>query len=334
MPLQSFHDITGHEEAIKSLQSALAGDRVSHAYLFAGEKGSGKKLLAGIFAMALECEESPDDACLFCASCHKAQNLNHPDIIRVTHDKPGTITVDEIRQQVVETAELKPCEGRYKVYIIADADKMTPQAQNALLKTIEEPPAYAVFLLLAVSAESLLETIVSRCVKITMKPLTDEQVRDHLMAKHNIPKYEAEIAAAFAQGNIGKAEEAVLGDSFMHMTEHIVHLLRKIHDRTTIELVEFIRSITTDKNNIQEYLDLLTLWFRDVLMYKATREIDRLVFKKEISDIKEQAERSSYPGLQEILSAIDKAGERLRANVSFELTMELLLLTIREKING
>ena len=334
MPLQSFHDITGHEEAIKSLQSALAGDRVSHAYLFAGEKGSGKKLLAGIFAMALECEESPDDACLFCASCHKAQNLNHPDIIRVTHDKPGTITVDEIRQQVVETAELKPYEGRYKVYIIADADKMTPQAQNALLKTIEEPPAYAVFLLLAVSAESLLETIVSRCVKITMKPLTDEQVRDHLMAKHNIPKYEAEIAAAFAQGNIGKAEEAVLGDSFMHMTEHIVHLLRKIHDRTTIELVEFIRSITTDKNNIQEYLDLLTLWFRDVLMYKATREIDRLVFKKEISDIKEQAERSSYPGLQEILSAIDKAGERLRANVSFELTMELLLLTIREKING
>jgi len=334
MPLQSFSDMTGQEEAIALLQSAMRTDRVSHAYLFAGEKGSGKKLLAGVFAMALECEQSPDDACLFCASCHKAQNLNHPDIIRVTHDKPATISVDEIREQVVETAELKPFEGRYKVYIIADAEKMTPQAQNALLKTIEEPPAYAVFLLLAASAEALLPTITSRCVTINMKPLTDAQVRDHLMVKHNIPAYQAEIAAAYAQGNIGRAEEAVLGDSFIALSEHLVHLMRRVHRLSTIELVEFIRGVATDKTNTQQYLDLLTLWFRDVLMYKATREIDRLIFKKNITDIKEQAERSSYQGLEEIIGAITKAGDRLRANVSFELAMELLLLTIRENING
>ena len=334
MPQINFADVIGHDDVIRSLKAALKEERVSHAYLLCGEKGSGKKLIAGIFAMALECEEHSDDACLICPYCHKAQNMNHPDIIRVTHDKPGTISVDEIRTQVVETAELKPFESRYKVYIISDADKMTPQAQNALLKTIEEPPAYAVFLLLAGSEEALLETIVSRCVVLHLKPLTDEQVRDHLTAKFSVPRYEAEIAAAFAQGNIGRAEEAVLGGAFMKMTEHIVQLLRRVHSASTVELVEFIRTLTAEKNNVQEYLDLLTLWFRDVLMYKATREIDRLVFKKEISDIRDQAEKSSYPGLEEIINGIQKAGERLRANVSFELTMELLLLTIRENING
>lgn len=331
---QSFREIVGHQDIIENLKESMRRGKVSHAYIFSGEKGSGKKMLAGAFAMALECGELPDEACLTCASCHKAGSGNHPDIIYVTHDKPGTITVDEIREQVVETAELKPYESRYKIYIIADADKMTVQAQNALLKTIEEPPSYAVFLLLATSAEALLQTVISRCVVLDMKPLSQAVIKEFLVQSHNVSAYEADIAAAFSQGNIGRALEAVLGEKFMTMTEQIVILLRRVENASTTELVDFVRGIASEKQNAQEYLDMLTLWFRDVLMFKATRDIDRLVFKKEISDIKEQAEKASYSGIQEVLESLGKAGERLRANVTFELTMELLLMSIRENLHG
>lgn len=331
---QCFSEIIGHQDIIGHLKEAIRQGRVSHAYLLTGEKGSGRRMMAGAFAMALECRESLDDACLVCESCRKARHQSHPDIIYVTHEKSGVITVDEIREQVVNTAALKPYESPYKIYIIPDADKMNVQAQNALLKTLEEPPAYAVFMLLSVSAEALLPTIVSRCTVLDIRPLSQTAVKEFLIRQHSLPDYEAEIAAAFSQGNIGRAREAVLSEEFMMMTERIVILLRRIEEASTVELVDFIRILTAEKQNIQEYLDMLTIWFRDVLMYKATREIDRLIFKKEISDIREQAEKASYHGIQEILESLDKAGARLRANVSFELTMELLLLSIRENLNG
>ena len=155
----SFKDVVGHKDILKYISSAVENNRVSHAYILNGERGSGKKMLANLFAMTLLCETGDNEPCGKCHSCKQAERGNHPDIIRVTHEKPNSISVDDIRTQVNNTVDIKPYQGPYKVYIIPQADMMTPQAQNAILKTIEEPPSYAVFLLLTENAETLLPTI-------------------------------------------------------------------------------------------------------------------------------------------------------------------------------
>lgn len=141
---------------------------MSHAYIINGEKGSGKKLLAGIFAQTLQCQEKGTEPCMHCQSCLQAQSMNQPDIIRVTHEKPNTISVEDIRGQLNGDIQIKPYSSPYKIYIVDEAEKLSPQAQNALLKTIEEPPAYAVILLLTANTGMLLPTILSRCVVLDL----------------------------------------------------------------------------------------------------------------------------------------------------------------------
>ena len=325
-----FGSVVGHEEIISHLQNAIRLGKVSHAYLFGGEHGSGKKLLASLFAMTLQCEEHGVEPCMKCVSCRKALSKNHPDIINVTHEKPNSIGIDEIREQVINDVGIKPYESRYKIYIINDAQKLTLQAQNALLKTIEEPPAYAVILLLADNPDALLPTITSRCVILSLKPVGDQLVKDYLMDRMHIPDYQAEVETSFAQGNIGRAREMAGSSEFHEMTENALRLLKHSRSMEVYELVDAVKAMSSEKQNIHEYLELFTMWFRDVLLFKATKEVDYLVFKEEINDIKERASVSSYEGLEQILEAIQSADSRLRANVNFELVMELLFLTIRE----
>ena len=201
--MQEVEKVLGHEEVIRHLQNAVAMDQVSHSYIFAGEKGSGKKLLAKLFAMTLQCEKHGKEPCLQCGSCKKAMNRNHPDIIYVSHLKPNSIGIEDIREQLIADVEIKPYTGPYKIYIVDEAEKMTVQAQNALLKTIEEPPAYAVILLLANNNTSLLPTITSRCVTLNFKPVRDDLIKSYLMEELHVPDYQAEVSVAFAQGNVG-----------------------------------------------------------------------------------------------------------------------------------
>ncbi len=219
--MQGFQKVVGHQEIITHLQNAISMNKVSHAYLFGGESGSGKKMMASLFAMTLQCEKHGVEPCMECPSCKKAQSQNHPDIIYVKHEKPNTISIDEIREQLINDVMIKPYSSPYKIYIIDEAQKLTLQAQNALLKTIEEPP-------------------------------------------------------------------------------------------------------------VDDYFDIFSLWFRDVLLFKATKEVDSLVFKQELNGIRERANKSSYEGLEKIIEAIQKARARLNANVNFDLTMELMFLTMKE----
>ena len=328
--LTGFAEIIGHADIISHMQNAIRGGKISHAYLLAGERGSGKKKLAETFAMALQCERHGTDPCGECPSCKKALSGNHPDILYVRHDKPASVSVDDIRGQVVSDVAIRPYESPYKVYIIDDASKMTPQAQNALLKTLEEPPAYAVILLLADNAEMLLPTILSRCVMLRLKPVSDSEIKAFLMNRLHVPDYQAEIEASFAQGNPGRAKQIAESSEFMEMVENAVRQMKRSREKEIYEMVEEIRALSADKQNVQDYLDIYTMWFHDVLMYKATTEIDGLIFKEELAAIRERAAVSSYEGLEKILEAIRNAGDRLRANVNFDLTMELLFLTMKE----
>ncbi|MGN0334199.1 MAG: DNA polymerase III subunit delta' [Lachnospiraceae bacterium] len=328
--MAGFQDVIGHEQIIEHLQSAIQLQKVSHAYIFDGEKGSGKNFLANIFAMTLQCEQQGTNPCGECKSCKQAEGANHPDIIRVTHEKPNTISVDDIREQVCADIQIRPYKGPYKIYIIDEAEKLNVQAQNALLKTIEEPPAYAVILLLTVNSEKFLPTILSRCVTLHLKPTKDNLVRKFLMEEVKIPDYEADICVAFAQGNIGKAKRLAVSEEFGQMKEHMLRLVKYIHDMPVSEMIKSMKKIAEFKTDISDYLDLITVWYRDVLLYKATMNASSLVFSDEIMTVEKQAAQSSYEGIENILHALDKAKIRLAANVNFDLTMELLLLTMKE----
>ena len=330
--MSGFKDVVGHKNIIQYIGNAVKTDKVSHAYILNEEKGSGKKLLASLFAMSLQCQdrEEDGDACGKCQSCKQAMNNNQPDIIKVTHEKPNTISIDDIREQVNHDIVIKPYSSRYKIYIIADADMMTVQAQNAILKTIEEPPEYAVIMLLTENAETLLPTIRSRCVMLKLRNIKDQLVKKYLMEQMEIPDYKADVCVAFAQGNMGKAIMLATSEHFNEIKEEAVHLLRNINEMDLSDLIEAVKRCMSYKLEISDYMDVIAIWYRDVLIYKATRNVDRVVFSDQLKYIKDRANKSSYEGIEIILDALEKAKARLKANVNFELTMELLLLTIKE----
>lgn len=328
--MSGFKDIIGHTQVIEHLKSAIKLDKISHAYIINGEAGSGKKMLASAFSMTLQCETGNIEPCGKCKSCIQAMNGNQPDIIWLSHEKPGSIGVDDIRVQLNNDIGVKPYSSNHKIYIINEADKLTIQAQNALLKTLEEPPAYAVIILLTTNHEALLPTILSRCVTLTLKFVDDELIKKYLMEIKKVPDYKANISVAFAQGNVGKAIKLASTEEFDQLREDTFSMLRNMNDMEMYEVIEYIKKIAENKLDIGDYLDIITMWFRDVLLFKATNDVNGLVFKDNISDIKKQANKRSYNGIERIIDALDKAKIRLNANVNFELVMELLLLTIKE----
>ena len=328
--MAGFHDIIGHEKIKEHLQKAIGYQRVSHAYILSGEEGMGRKTIAKAFAMTLLCEKHGTEPCMECHSCKQFLSGNHPDVIWVTHEKPASIGVDDVRIQINDTVSIRPYSSPYKIYLVDEAEKMTVQAQNALLKTIEEPPAYAVVMLLADNPDALLPTISSRCVQLNLKPVGDQLVKEYLMNEMHVPDYQAEVDASLAQGNIGKAERIARSPEYEETLESALRMAKYADSMPLYEIVETIKKLTAEKDNIDDYFDIFSLWFRDVLLFKATKEVDSLVFKQELNGIRERANKSSYEGLEKIIEAIQKARARLNANVNFDLTMELMFLTMKE----
>ena len=155
-------------------------------------------------------------------------------------------------------------------------------------------------------------------------------IKGHLMKKYQIPDYQAEICASFAQGNVGKAIQLASSGQFNELKSDALSLVKKLDDMDLYELNGCIKQINDYKLQITEYFDLLTLWFRDVLYMKATNDVNNLIFKDEVYDIKKQAAKRSYAGIENILQALEQSRVRLNANVNFDLVIELLLLTIKE----
>ena len=328
----NFSDIVGQESIKEQLQGAISTGRVSHAYILYGEVRSGKEFVAKVFAQALLCEkpvtkqDGTIEPCGECHSCRQAMTANHPDIIYV----PSTIGVEEIRDRIVETVQVKPYQGPYKIYIVEEAEKLTVQAQNVLLKTIEEPPAYVVFILLTSSTEALLPTILSRCVLLNMRPVRDDEMRTYLMEQLHVPESRAEICIAFARGNIGRAKALAASEDFDKIRTNALSLLKNIHEMDTADIMEALKNIREYGFDINDYLDIMAVWYRDILLFKATHDMNHLIFRDEIQSIQKVAQCSDYEGIEEVIQALEVAKNRLRSKVNYELTMELLLLTIKE----
>lgn len=324
-----FRDIVGHEEIIKHFKSSIEQGKVGHAYIISGEAYSGKKMLAKTFAATLQCEGNGVSPCNACKSCIKVASGNQPDIIMIKHEKPNLISIDEIREQLVDDIEIKPYESKYKIYIVPDAELMNANAQNAILKTIEEPPQYAVILLLTSNLDRLLETVRSRCITLTTKPIRERDMLAYLKGM-GLTDDKAYFCLDFAHGNLGKAIKLANNDEYNKIIESVVSVLHKIHEMDVDDLSLALKAIQDFKLSINDYMDLMIMWYRDVLMFKVTSNLDKLLFKSEYSSIKAQAALLSYQAIEDKINAIDTAKTRLQANANFDIIIELLLLRLKE----
>ncbi len=303
----NFSDIYGYETIKEHLQSAISMGKVSHAYVISGGLGSGKKLIASTFAQTLQCEAGGVEPCGVCHSCVQAAGRNQPDM------------------------QIKPYSSPYKIYIIDEADKLTVAAQNAMLKTIEEPPAYGIVILLANNPDVFLQTILSRCVVLDLKPLKDDVVIKYLKDHYdNIGDYECKFAARFAAGRIGRAMTMVESTEFAELRRDVMDVIKNAKDMDSTDIMTSVKRVTNYKLTIDDYLDLMLMWYRDVLMFKSTNDTNLLIFNDQMTLIKSQAQTMSYEGLQDIINSIDRVKVRLQANVNFDLVIELLIMAIKE----
>lgn len=346
-------EILGREEMTRHLREAIVNEKVSHAYIFTGEAGTGKKTVAKEFARTLLCEgvdkhlhkvgdakQELAYACGVCESCRKALKGVNPDIIEIEKEEDKTvISVEEIRKKLIDDVAIRPFSGRFKVYIIKEAQDLSVEAQSALLKTLEEPPEYAVIMLLASSAEMLLHTIRSRAEIIEVPVLSNEIVEKFIRQSceddPSVTEDDIKFAVAFADGKIGRGMACLKNQYFKSLKEDVLNVVLNIKDMSIPEMTACVRKAEGYKDLLQDYyFELMTLWYRDILLFESTRDANGVIFKDYITDISKQSQIVSYEGLENITEAIQKAKQRLSANVSFEITMELLLTTICENMQG
>ncbi len=346
-------EILGREEMTKHLREAIVREKVSHAYIFSGEPGTGKKTVAKVFAQTLLCEgidkhmhkigdavQEKAYACGVCDSCKKALAGTNPDIIFIGKEKgKSNISVDDIRGKVVEDAAVKPYKGRYKIYIIKEAQEMSIEAQSALLKTLEEPPEYVVIMLLVSSPDMLLHTIRSRAEQIEVPVLSDEIVekflREALEDDDTVTDDDIQFAVTFAEGKIGRGMACFQNPHFKALKDDVLNVVLNIKNMSIPEMTACVRKAEGYKDLLLDYyFELMTLWYRDILLFESTRDANGVVYKEYITDISRQASVITYEGLENITEAIQKAKQRIAANVNFEITMELLFTTICENVQG
>jgi len=299
-------DFIGNRQIVDGLARGLACGHIFHAYVFAGVAGIGKTMLARVFARAVLCVDLQingglADACGVCKSCRAFDAGNHPDLVFVTTDK-ASIGVDNIREQINAGLVIAPY-GQRRVYIIDNADTMTPQAQNALLKTLEEGNSFAMFLLAARNSELFLPTVLSRCIINKLRPLADEVVADYLIkAGHGADA--AKAAAKASQGSIGVALALIDDEGYADFHREILDIAGKVDGMNVIDAFAAARYLDANKVRVAQVLDIFTLYYRDLLVGGA---------------------QASRPALDR-LEAVDKARRYLNSNTNFLLTMEVMML--------
>jgi len=319
----SFLDIYGHERQIAILKKAIAQKRVGHAYLFSGINGAGKRTLAGEFAKALNCERADTlhDACEKCSSCLKARHASHADIISIAAEGQF-IRINAIRE-IQERMKFKPLEGGWRAVIIDDADKMNDHAANALLKTLEEPSAANILILVSSRPYSLPATIISRCRHMRFNPLLAIAVSRFLGEQRGMDRQKASLLAGLSGGSIGKALELDQEDIAAYRAE-IMQLLMKARKDDPISLLNLVSNFGQDKKKIKQGMDIISSCFRDALILKETRKAEMLLNADHPSFINTLARRLSGEQLLQNIFLVARAWGTIELNVNKTLTLETM----------
>lgn len=323
-----FQSIVGQEGTIKYLIQSIQANRVGHAYIFDGQEGSGKKTIAHVFAKAVLCQQFQSDVCGKCPACLKVDSKNHPDLKFIEREKLHI--VDEQIEAMQQDLSLRPYESHRKIYIIDDADTMTDRAQNRLLKTLEEPPQYGLIILLSTNVYRFLSTIRSRCQIIKLNRLPFAQIEEYLKQFHQVSPGEARILAAFSDGFLGKAMRLKESQEFQSERENVIKLIEKLLRKEPLQSFPLIEFFKTNRKNIEEILDLMLIWFRDMLLLNETGSEKLLINLDQKSRLEKHMESIQKERIPYIIEQIEEAKRNIKANVNFELAIEVMLLRIQE----
>ncbi len=320
----TFGEIYGHGKQIAILKSAMAKDRIAHAYLFYGMEGIGKRTTAAVFARALNCG-AEDPPCDTCPSCRKAEHKNHPDIVTIAAE--GQFIKIGAVKELQARMTFRPSEGRRRVFIMQDADRMNAAAANALLKTLEEPSAGNILLLTTARPYALPMTILSRCQHLRFSPLAREEVERYLREKEALDADAAAVVAASAGGSIGKALEMNRED-YLTLRNGILDDLSSDDPDDPLHRLAFAGRFGTEREEILERLRILTTCYRDALVFRETREAGRLIFQDRIDVIRAVAGRLSGSDLLRNIAAIEAAAGAIDKNANKTLTLETMAIKL------
>ncbi len=324
----SFKDIIGQKKAISILLESLKRGKIFSSYIFLGKEGVGRKLTALELAKAVNCLKLSDnfETCEKCLSCYKINKGCSPDL-QLIEPLKGVITIGQIRELQREV-NLKPLESKRKIYIIEQAEKMTAEASNSLLKTIEEPPPYALIILICSNLEAILPTIISRCQLLKFGLINTPTLRKALaLSKVNLKEDKIELISKLAQGSIGKALKLVSDKEYFVRREKIfdflIHLSPGKSDGYSFaRLGEVIKK---NNDNIEEVLEIILFWYRDIFLAKE-RVQEYTVNIDKLGIIKEKSEVYSREELRDILDYLTQIPEFLDRKVNKQLILENLYL--------
>lgn len=325
--MEAFERIIGHDMIKQYFKKSMMADKVSHSYIFEGPYGVGKRMMAKELAKVLLCE-SENKPCGICKSCKMVEAGTHPDINSVKKDTKVT-KIDTIREQVIKFMEIKPYVGKYKIVIIEEADTLNTEGQNAMLKTIEEPPAYGIIILVTQNLASLLPTIKSRCIHIRFSPLAPEAIKTFL-SSHQIPAHEIDVYTQFCEGSIGRAQQLIQDEVFLTLRKESIGYLTALNKANLIEMYQLVKTICDQKEQIIDILYFWELWYRDLAIAKniSTDNFYYLDYKSQLLDI---AHKLTYNKISSNLEQIKQAKQALGQNVNTTLIIENLLLKLKER---
>jgi DNA polymerase-3 subunit delta' len=316
--------VIGHTWAVDNLDRAVLEQRTAHAYLISGPAQIGKATLAGALALTLNCTGT-ERPCDRCRSCQLIAAGKHPDV-QVIAPEGRSLKIDQVRALQHDLA-LSPFEGRYRVAIFDQFEAATVEAQNALLKTLEEPPAYAVLIVLAVDPEQLLPTIVSRCQQIALRPLTTAQVRGALITKWHVADDQADLLAHLSGGRLGWAVTAVKDQSVLTDRAAALNELWQLLTADRVARFTYAETLTKKDDRMRSTLDLWRTWWRDVLL-TASGSTAELVNLDRIDDIQSLAQHVDVTQATAAAEACGRALWQLDHNATARLVMEVLLLDL------
>ena len=322
-----FEGLYGHETVKESLGRAIACDRISNAYVFEGIPGVGKKLCAKLFSQALVCETNT--SCGTCPMCVQANASTLPDIITLKKDKDKTsVGVDNVREQIISEVYLKPRNARRKIFIIDAGDELSTEAQNALLKVLEEPPSYVTFIICVTSKEKLLSTVLSRSQVVSFFPLSAALICDYLTKNYDLEQSTAQTIAKLSQGSIGLAQELHSNPEKQTRMEKSIKYLIDLK-KSSLKMRQMVEFLTEEKDNITEIIDYFMTFLRDCVMVK-TEKSNLCVYSDKLSDMKVFAADISK---KQLISAFDKLNSlklSLKQNLNFNATVSETVMRIWE----
>ncbi|MEN8904857.1 MAG: DNA polymerase III subunit delta' C-terminal domain-containing protein [Clostridiales bacterium] len=324
----NFKNIVGQSQILNNLNLNIQNKKINHANLFIGEEGIGKKTLAIEYAKIILCNDMTN--CGKCISCKTFKTETNPDYKFVKSDKK-TIGVDIVRN-IQNDISIMPVYGNYKVYIFTNIHLMTIQAQNALLKTLEEPPEYVVLILTSPNLNQILDTVISRSIIFNFKKNTKEDVELYIKENYTIGIEQREFAVKIADGIIGKAKKVLENENFLDIRNNVIEFIRFIINKDynkTINIYEFFNS---NKDNIDDIFLVMNLFYRDILVYLKTKNEKILINSDKKDIIIDIFSKVSSFKIENDIKFINDARRKINTNVNFQLVIEVMLLKLQEEI--